>query len=71
MLIGRSMPGAELGAARHKANLTREQAAAGDRISREHVSQLERHRQSPTADNLLRVCRILAKVEEAGPGGRP
>lgn len=66
------MLGDELRNARRKAGLTQEQVAARARISREYVSQLERDRQSPTVDMLLRVCRILgtsassiiAKVEK-------
>lgn len=66
------MLGDELRKARLKAGLTQEQVAARTRISREYVSQLERNRQSPTVDMLLRVCRtlgvsaatIVAKVEE-------
>ncbi len=66
------MLGTELRKARQKAGLTQEQVAARARISREYVSQLERDRQSPTVETLLRVCRILgtsaariiAKVEE-------
>jgi transcriptional regulator with XRE-family HTH domain len=73
------MLGDELRKARLKAGLTQEQVAARTRISREYVSQLERNRQSPTVDMLLRVCRILgvsaatiiAKVEEGKPIGRP
>lgn len=73
------MLGDELRNARRKAGLTQEQVAARARISREYVSQLERDRQSPTVDMLLRVCRILgtsasaiiAKVEKAQEGGRP
>ena len=53
------MLGDELRNARRKAGLTQEQVAARARISREYVSQLERNRQSPTVDMLLRVCRIL------------
>lgn len=53
------MLGEELRKARNKAGLTQEQVAAKARISREYVSQLERNRQSPTVDMLLRVCRIL------------
>lgn len=53
------MLGDELRKARLKAGLTQEQVAARARISREYVSQLERNRQSPTVDMLLRVCRIL------------
>lgn len=53
------MLGDELRKARNKAGLTQEQVAARARISREYVSQLERNRQSPTVDMLLRVCRIL------------
>lgn len=53
------MLGDELKKARLKAGLTQEQVAARARISREYVSQLERNRQSPTVDMLLRVCRIL------------
>lgn len=53
------MLGEELRRARNKAGLTQEQVAAKARISREYVSQLERNRQSPTVDMLLRVCRIL------------
>jgi transcriptional regulator with XRE-family HTH domain len=53
------MLGDELKKARLKAGLTQEQLAAQARISREYVSQLERNRQSPTVDMLLRVCRIL------------
>lgn len=73
------MLGDELRNARRKAGLTQEQVAARARISREYVSQLERDRQSPTVDMLLRVCRILgtsastiiAKVEKTHPGERP
>jgi len=73
------MLGDELRKARHKAGMTQEQVAARARISREYVSQLERNRQSPTVEMLLKVCRILgtsaariiAKVEEAGSTGRP
>ncbi|MBK8270666.1 MAG: helix-turn-helix transcriptional regulator [Planctomycetes bacterium] len=53
------MLGDELRKARSEAGLTQEQVAARDRLSREYVSQLERNRQSPTVDKLLRVCRIL------------
>lgn len=68
------MLGDELRKARQKAGLTQEQVAARARISREYVSQLERNRQSPTVDMLLKVCRILgtsagrmiSKIEEAG-----
>ncbi len=70
------MLGDELRKARQKAGMTQEQVAARARISREYVSQLERNRQSPTVDMLLKVCRILetsaariiAKVEEASGG---
>lgn len=73
------MLGDELGNARRKAGLTQEQVVARARISREYVSQLERDRQSPTVDMLLRVCRILgtsasaiiAKAEKSQEGGRP
>jgi len=73
------MLGDELRKARLKAGLTQEQVAAQARISREYVSQLERNRQSPTVDMLLRVCamlkvsasRLIAKVEKADSGGRP
>ncbi len=73
------MLGDELKKARLKAGLTQEQVAARARISREYVSQLERGRQSPTVDMLLRVCRILgtsassiiAKVEKATAAERP
>jgi transcriptional regulator with XRE-family HTH domain len=73
------MLGDELRNARRKAGLTQEQVAARARISREYVSQLERDRQSPTVDMLLRVCRILgtsastiiAKVEKVPTGDRP
>lgn len=73
------MLGDELRKARNKAGLTQEEVAARARISREYVSQLERNRQSPTVDMLLRVCRILgvsaatiiAKVEEGKPAARP
>lgn len=73
------MLGNELKKARVRAGLTQEQVAARARISREYVSQLERGRQSPTVDMLLRVCRILgtsastviAKVEKANPADRP
>ena len=73
------MLGDELRKARLKAGLTQEQVAARARISREYVSQLERNRQSPTVDMLLRVCamlkvsasRLIAKVEKGGPGNRP
>jgi transcriptional regulator with XRE-family HTH domain len=73
------MLGDELRKARHKAGMTQEQVAARARISREYVSQLERNRQSPTVDMLLKVCRILgtsaariiSRVEEAGAGDRP
>lgn len=73
------MLGDELRNARRKAGLTQEQVAARARISREYVSQLERDRQSPTVDMLLRVCCILgtsasaiiAKVEKAHPGDSP
>ena len=73
------MLGDELRKARNKAGLTQEEVAARARISREYVSQLERNRQSPTLDMLLRVCRILgvsaatiiAKVEEGKPVNRP
>jgi transcriptional regulator with XRE-family HTH domain len=51
--------GDELRRARRNAGLTQEQLAAKADISREYVSQLERDRQSPTVDTLLRVCRIL------------
>ncbi len=72
------MLGDELKNARRKAGLTQEQVAAQARISREYVSQLERNRQSPTVDMLMRVCRILktsasqiiAKVEKV-PSGNP
>lgn len=72
------MLGDELRNARRKAGLTQEQVAARARISREYVSQLERDRQSPTVDMLIKVCRILgtsastiiAKVEKAQLGGR-
>lgn len=75
----RDMLGDELRKARLKAGLTQEQVAAQARISREYVSQLERNRQSPTVDMLLRVCamlkvsasRLIAKVEKADSGGRP
>lgn len=53
------MLGDELRKARNRAGLTQEQVAAKARISREYVSQLERNRQSPTVDMLLRICRIL------------
>lgn len=70
------MLGDELKKARLKAGLTQEQVAARARISREYVSQLERNRQSPTVDMLLRVCRILgtsasriiARIEKIHPG---
>lgn len=73
------MLGDELKKARLKAGLTQEQVAARARISREYVSQLERGRQSPTVDMLLRVCRILgtsaasiiAKVEKTTAAERP
>lgn len=55
----RRMLGDELRKARNRAGLTQEQVAAKARISREYVSQLERNRQSPTVDMLLRICRIL------------
>ncbi len=72
------MLGDELRKARQKAGLTQEQVAARARISREYVSQLERNRQSPTVDMLLKVCRILgtsagriiSKIEETGSEGR-
>jgi transcriptional regulator with XRE-family HTH domain len=72
------MLGDELRKARLKAGLTQEQVAAQARISREYVSQLERNRQSPTVDMLLRVSRILktsasrliAKAEKAALGIR-
>lgn len=54
------MLGDELRKARNRAGLTQEQVAAKARISREYVSQLERNRQSPTVDMLLRICRILS-----------
>ena len=53
------MLGDELRRARRNAGLTQEQLAAKADISREYVSQLERDRQSPTVDMLLRICRIL------------
>ena len=53
------MLGDELRRARRSAGLTQEQLAAKADISREYVSQLERDRQSPTVDMLLRVCRII------------
>lgn len=53
------MLGDELRRARRAAGLTQEQLAAKARISREYVSQLERDRQSPTVDMLLRICQIL------------
>lgn len=73
------MLGDELRKARLKAGLTQEQVAARTRISREYVSQLERNRQSPTVDMLLRICRILGvsaatiigKVEEGKSLNRP
>jgi len=73
------MLGNELKKARLKAGLTQEQVAAQAQISREYVSQLERNRQSPTVDMLLRVCRILgvpasrivAKIEMSTPERRP
>jgi transcriptional regulator with XRE-family HTH domain len=73
------MLGDELKRARLKAGLTQEQVAARARISREYVSQLERNRQSPTVDMLLRVCRILgtsasriiATVEKAKSDSAP
>jgi transcriptional regulator with XRE-family HTH domain len=73
------MLGTELRNARRKAGLTQEQVAARARISREYVSQLERGRQSPTVDMLLRVCRILgtsastiiSKVEKGRSGDTP
>ena len=55
----RNMLGDELRRARRSAGLTQEQLAAKADISREYVSQLERDRQSPTVDMLLRICRIL------------
>lgn len=72
------MLGDELKKARLKAGLTQEQLAAQAQISREYVSQLERDRQSPTVDMLLRVCRILgvpasriiAEIEIGGPHKR-
>ena len=70
----RGMLGDELRHARRSAGMTQEQLAAKARISREYVSQLERDRQSPTVDMLLRICRILgtsaaqiiASVEKKG-----
>ena len=59
------MLGDELKKARQRAGLTQEQVAARARISREYVSQLERNRQSPTVDMLLRVCRILGRRASA------
>lgn len=67
------MLGEELKKARLKAGLTQEQVAARAKISREYVSQMERNRQSPTVEMLLRVCqilgtsasRVIANVEKA------
>ena len=53
------MLGGELRKARHAAGLTQEQLAVKAKISREYVSQLERDKQSPTVEMLLRICRIL------------
>ncbi len=73
------MLGDELRKARLKAGLTQERVAAQARISREYVSQLERNRQSPTVEMLLRVSvilgvsasRIIARVEKERSRGRP
>jgi transcriptional regulator with XRE-family HTH domain len=67
--------GQELRKARIAAKMTQEQVAAGARLSREYVSQLERGRYQPTVEVLMRLAaamstrgwRILRRVEEGKP----
>lgn len=53
------MLGDELRKCREAAGITQEQLAEKANIDRTYVSILERNRQSPTVDMLIRVCRAM------------
>jgi len=54
------MVGDDIRKARVAAGLTQERLAAAAKVSREHLSEIERGRKSPKLDTLIRLCRALS-----------
>lgn len=56
------MFGEELKKLRLKAGLTQEEVAARAKVTREYVSMLESHKNSPTIEVFIRLCRAVEAV---------